>query len=185
MKFLFDYFPIICFFIAYKLFGIFVATAVTMGASFLQVSFFWLKHRRFEKVHIITLALVLFLGGSTLLLHEAIFIKWKPSVIYWVFSILLFGSQFIGKKNILQRMLGDKVKLPTPIWKRLNLAWSIFFFLLGFLNLYVVYHYSTNAWVNFKLFGTLGLMLVFIVIQAFYMARHMQPEPGKDEKVNP
>lgn len=176
MKFLFDYFPIICFFIAYKLYGIFVATAVTMAASLIQVSFFWLKNRRFEKTHIITLVLVMLLGGSTLIFHKEIFIKWKPSIIYWLFSVLLVGSQFIGEKPVIQRMLGDKISVPAKIWSRLNMMWAIFFALLGVLNLYVVYHFNTNSWVNFKLFGTLGITLVFVVIQAIYMSRYVEEE---------
>lgn len=174
MKFLFDYFPIICFFIAYKFYGIYIATAVTMVASFLQVSYFWLKHRRFEKLHWITLALVLILGGSTLIFHKEIFIKWKPSIIYWLFTIILVITQLFGSKPLLHRMLGDKIIIPDKIWSRLNMSWAIFFLFLGILNLYVVYNFNTNSWVNFKLFGTLGLILIFAVAQAFYMARYME-----------
>lgn len=173
MKFLFDYFPIICFFIAYKLFGIYIATAVTMAASLLQMGIYWLLYRQFEKLHLITLILIFILGGFTLIFHKAIFIKWKPSIIYWVFSLALIGSQYIGKKTLIARMLGSKIDLPAKIWTQLNWAWAIFFLLMGFANMYVVYHFSTNAWVNFKLFGTLGLTLVFIVLQAIYMAKHM------------
>lgn len=176
MKILYDYFPIICFFIAYKLFGIYVATATTMVASLLQVGFFWLWHRRFEKMHLITLALVMLLGSSTLIFHKAIFIKWKPSIIYWVFALILFFSGFFSKKPLIQKMLGDKISLPEKIWWRLNLSWTGFFIFLGMLNLYVVYHYSTDSWVNFKLFGTLGLVLLFVVAQALYMTRYMDKE---------
>ncbi len=174
MKFLYDYFPIICFFVGYKFYGIFTATAVTMGASLLQVSAFWLKHRRFEKLHLITLAFVILLGGSTLIFHKEIFIKWKPSIVYWIFSLVLFTSQYVGKKPLLQRILGEKVALPKKIWSRLNMVWSIFFLGLGILNLYVVYNYTTDAWVNFKLFGTLGITLAFIIAQAIYMTRYME-----------
>lgn len=177
MKFLYDYFPIICFFVAYKLYGIYIATAVTMAASALQVSVFWLFKRRFERMHVITLFFVLLLGGITLLLHDPIFIKWKPSIIYWIFSVVLLASQYLGKRRaLIHRMLSDKINMPVLIWHRINLAWAVFFFFLGFLNLYVVYHYSTDAWVNFKLFGTLGLMLVFVIGQALYMARFMEEE---------
>ncbi len=176
MKFLYDYFPIICFFVGYKIWGIYTATAITMVASILQVGVFWFKHHRFEKLHLITLGFVILLGGSTLLFHKAIYIKWKPSIIYWVFAIVLLGSQFIGSKTVLHRILGDKINVPIKIWTRLNIAWGIFFALLGCLNLYVVYNYSTNAWVNFKLFGTLGLLLVFAIGQAFYMARYMKDD---------
>ena len=173
MKLLFDFFPILLFFIAYKLFNIYVATAVAMVASGLQVSAFWLKFRRFETMHLITLALVVLLGGATLLLHDVMFIKWKPSVLYWVFAAVCIGTQWIGKKNLIQRLMDSKVSLPKQVWNRLNMSWALFFILMGFANIYVVYNFSTNAWVNFKLFGTLGLTLLFVVLQAIYMSRHM------------
>ncbi len=183
MKFLFDYFPIICFFIAYKFWGIYIATAATMGACALQNLAYWLKHRRFEKLHLITLISVFVLGGFTLIFHKAIFIKWKPSIIYWVFASALLISHWVSDKNLLYRMLGDKVQLPHSVWTRLNISWALFFTFLGALNIYVVYHYDTNAWVNFKLFGTLGLTLAFTIAQAFYMARHMNAEESSEEKM--
>lgn len=176
MKFLFDYFPIICFFIAFKIYGIYVATAVAMISSLLQVGVYWLKNRRFEKLHVITLAFIIILGSFTLIFHNPIFIKWKPTIIYWVFSIILIASQFIGKKPVIYRLLNEKVTLPKKVWTHLNISWAIFFLMLGILNLYVVYHYDTNAWVNFKLFGTLGLMLIFIILQAIYIAKHAQAD---------
>ena len=184
MKFLFDYFPIICFFVAYKIWGIYVATAVAMVISALQVSGYWLRYRKVEKIHIITLALILLLGGTTLILHDAIFIKLKPSVIYWVFALMFFASHWFTSKTLIERLLGDKMQAPTKTWAVINYSWGIFFFLLGFLNLYVVYHFDTNTWVNFKLFGTLGLMLVFIVAQAFYLAKHTTSLEDNKEKDN-
>ncbi|PIZ03387.1 MAG: septation protein A [Gammaproteobacteria bacterium CG_4_10_14_0_8_um_filter_38_16] len=183
MKLLFDYFPIICFFIAYKLYGVYVATAVTMGACALQNIIYWLKNRRFEKLHLITLISVLILGSFTLIFHKAIFIQWKPSIIYWIFAAVLLSGQFISKKNLLARMLGDKIILPSKIWNQLNIAWSIFFIFLGFLNVYVIYHYSMNAWVNFKLFGTLGLTLVFTIAQAIYMSQHIQQTDHPEKEI--
>lgn len=183
MKLLFDYFPVICFFIAYKFYGIYVATAVTMIACVLQNILYWLKHKRFEKLHVITLFSVLILGGFTLAFHNMIFIKWKPSIIYWVFAIALLFSRYISHKNLLTHLLGDKILLPTRVWNQLNIAWSLFFFFLGFLNVYVIYHYSTNAWVNFKLFGTLGLTIAFTIIQAIYMSHHMKSAPIEPEKL--
>lgn len=180
MKLLFDYFPIICFFIAYKFWGIYTATAVTIAACVLQNVVYWLKNRRFEKLHVITLAVVALLGGLTLFFHNAIFIKWKPSIIYWAFAMALLISQWFTHKNIIFRMLGDKVTLPPIVWNRLNAAWAIFFVLMGFLNIYVVYHYDTNAWVNFKLFGTLGLTLLFIIAQACYMVRFIKSETASN-----
>ena len=182
MKFLYDYFPIICFFIAFKFFGIYTATAVTIAASAIQVIANRLIHHRFEPIHVITFILILVLGGSTLIFHEDIFIKWKPSIVYWIFSITLIGSQFIYHQPLLQRMLGNKLNLASSIWLKLNIAWAIFFFLLGFLNLYVVYHYTTNTWVYFKLFGTLGLTIIFIIGQAIYMVRHMPADPDLLDK---
>lgn len=182
MKFLFDYFPIICFFIAYKFSNIYTATAVTIGASLVQLTVYWVIHRRFETLHGLTFLFILLLGGSTLLFHKDIFIKWKPSVIYWIFAATLLFSQFFSAKTLLERMLGDKISLAAPIWRRLNISWAIFFTLLGFLNLYVIYHFDTNAWVNFKLFGTLGITLVFIIAQALYMARHMQTPENHEKK---
>ncbi len=176
MKFLFDYFPIICFFAAYKFSNIYTATAVTIGASLLQLTVYWVIHRRFESLHALTFVFIVVLGGSTLLFHKDIFIKWKPSVIYWIFAITLISSQFFSAKTLMERMLSNKINLSTRIWRRLNMSWAIFFALLGFLNLYVVYHFDTNVWVNFKLFGTLGIMLVFIIAQAFYMTRHMEQQ---------
>lgn len=186
MKFLYDYFPIICFFIAYIFFGIYVATAVTMVASAIQVGFYWLKHRKFEKLHLITLVLIVVLGGMTLILHKAIFIKWKPSIIYWLFALVMLFTHFFSKKPLLQTMIGEKIVMPDMYWKRLNISWAIFFAFLGVLNLYVVYHYDTTSWVYFKLFGTLGLTIVFVVAQAFYMARHMEhDEKEPDTKKEP
>lgn len=175
MKFLFDYFPIIGFFIAYKVWGIYVATLVTIGASFLQLIIYWLRFRQFEKLHVITFIFVFVLGGLTLLFHQPLFIKWKPTIVYWIFALILFGSHRFGSKTLIHRMLHDKIELPLKAWARINLSWGIFFIFLGCLNLYVVYTYSTNAWVNFKLFGTLGLMLVFIIGQAVYISKYAEP----------
>lgn len=173
MKLFYDFLPIVLFFIAYKLYGIFIATGVAIAASILQVGTYWLKFRRTETMQIITMICVLVLGGSTLLLHNALFIKWKPSVIYWAFSIVFLVSHFVGKRNLIQRLMDNKVQLPQFVWNRLNIGWAIFFIILGFVNLYVVYHYSTDAWVNFKLFGTLGLMILFVILQSIYMSRYI------------
>ena len=173
MKLLFDFFPIVLFFIAYKFFDIYAATVVAMAASLVQVAVYWFKHKQFESLHVITLITVVLLGGATLMLHNTLFIKWKPTAIYWVFAIVFLLSQFIGKRPLIQRMMDKQVTLPRTIWVKLNLSWSLFFLVMGAINLYVVYHFSTNAWVNFKLFGTLGLFIIFIVGQAVYMSKYM------------
>jgi len=173
MKFLFDFFPILLFFIAYKFYGIYVATVVAIVAAFAQSGLFWFKHRRFEKMHLITLALIVVFGGATLILHNEMFIKWKPSVLNWLFGLVFIGSQFIGKKPLVERMMGANVTLPAAVWGKLNLSWGLFFLALGFINLYVVYTYDTDTWVNFKMFGMLGLTLVFVIGQSFFLMRHI------------
>jgi intracellular septation protein len=174
MKLLFDFFPILLFFVGYKFFGIFAATIIAMIASLLQVGFFWFKHRRIEIAHAVTLILILVLGTATLFLHDAIFIKCKPTAIYWVFSLLFLGSQLIGSKPFIQRLMDDKISLPPNVWQRLNLSWAGFFVLMGGINLYVAYKFSTDIWVNFKLFGTLGSTIVFGILQSLYMAKYLK-----------
>lgn len=180
MKILFDFFPILLFFIAFKFYGIYYATGIAMAASLLQVGLYWIKHRRFELMHIVTLICVLLLGGATLLLHNELFIKWKPTAIYWIFSLIFLITQFIGNKTLIQRLMEEKIELSSTIWSRLNMGWAIFFILMGFANLYVAYHYDTNIWVNFKLFGSIGLTLLFVIAQSFYIAKHAQAKPEKE-----
>ena len=182
MKFLFDYFPLILFFGAFKIYGIYVATGVAMAASFAQVSYYWLRHRRFENMHLITLGVITVFGGLTLILQDDTFIKWKPTIAYWVLAVVFFGSMFIGKKTLVQRMLDKQITMPQHIWVRQNISWVAFFLVLGCLNLYVAFYYApdldaetrTNNWVNFKVFGTLILTVIFIFVQALLMAKHMQ-----------
>ncbi|HBA36190.1 MAG TPA: septation protein A, partial [Gammaproteobacteria bacterium] len=123
MKLLYDFFPILLFFIAYKLEGIFVATAVAIAASFVQVSLFWYRHRRFENMHLVSLALITILGGLTLLLQEKSFIMWKPTLINWAFGAVFLGSHFIGKQPLIQRMIGGQISLTDTIWRRLSYMW--------------------------------------------------------------
>jgi intracellular septation protein len=180
MKLFFDFFPILLFFIAYKVYDIYVATAVIIVASLAQVLWVWFRHHRVENAHLITLVLVVVLGGATILLHDETFIKWKPTVVNWLFAIVFLGSEFIGERNLLQRMLDSKVAVDSPkVWSRLNLAWVAFFLSIGALNLYVAFHFDTDIWVNFKLFGMMGLTLMFLLAQSFYLARHI--EEGKEE----
>jgi len=183
MKLLLDFFPIVFFFIAFKMYDIYVATAVLIIASLVQTCAHWLMHRRFEKMHVITLILVCVFGGLTLMLQDEMFIKWKPTVINWLFAIAFIGSQFIGKKSIIQRMMGDHMVLPANIWLHLNIAWTLFFIVLGIANLYVAYNFDTETWVNFKLFGLLGLTFVFVIVQSLYVSRFIQePDQNKDNE---
>lgn len=174
MKLLFDFFPIVLFFICYKFYGIYVATITIIIASLLQTGTFWLKHRRIEFTHGITLVLVIILGAATLFFHNELFIKWKPTAIYWVFALLFWGSQIMGMKPLLERLMGSKITLPHNIWQRLNLSWAIFFACMGGVNLYVAYYFNTDIWVNFKLFGTLGGTIVFVILQSLYMAKYLK-----------
>ncbi len=177
MKLLFDFFPIVLFFIAYKYSGIYAATAVAIAATVVQVAYVWLKHRKVEKMHLVTLALIVVFGGATLLLKDEMFIKWKPTVLNWLFGLAFIGSQFIGEKTLVERMMGANVQLKINIWGRLNLSWAIFFFAVGFINLYVVYNFDTDTWVNFKLFGILGLTFAFVIAQALFLARYIEEMP--------
>lgn len=126
MKLIIDFFPILLFFIAYQYYDIYVATEVAIGASILQVGYFWFVRRHVEKMHLVTLALLILFGGLTLALRDPLFIKWKPTVVNWLFGIVFLGSQLIGKKNMVARMMGHAVELPATIWNRLNLAWALF-----------------------------------------------------------
>jgi len=179
MKFLFDFFPVLLFFIAYKVYDIYVATSVLIIACLIQTVGHWALHRTFEKSHVITLVLVSLFGGATLILQDEMFIKWKPSVINWLFGIVFIGSQFIGEKNLIERMLGSQLELPQDIWRNLNSVWALFFIALGFLNLYVVYNFSTDIWVDFKMFGLMGLTLAFMLLQGIYLSRHIK-SPSTD-----
>jgi intracellular septation protein len=174
MKFLFDLFPIALFFIAYKMGDIYLATITAIVASIVQVVWSRYKTGQFEKLPLITLGTIVILGGATLFFRNELFIKWKPTALYWVLALALVISQFIGNKPLMQRLLEQNLALPTKIWHQLNLSWALFFAAMGIANLYVVYHFDTDTWVNFKLFGTLGLTLVFIVLQGFYMAKHFK-----------
>ncbi|BAV33350.1 septation protein A [Sulfuricaulis limicola] len=189
MKFLYDLFPLLLFFAAFKFYGIYAATAVAIAASFAQVGYFWFRHHRVETMHVVTLAVIAVFGGLTLLLHDDTFIKWKPTLVYWILGALVLASQRFGRKTIVERMMSAQIALPANVWKRLNLSWGIFFAVLGAVNIYVAFYYRLDLdaqtrqdiWVNFKVFGLLGITLLFVVVQAFFMARHMQDKPEGGE----
>ncbi len=176
MKIFLDYLCIICFFVAFKIWGVYVATGVSMGVLLLQVLLTWIIKRHVEKAHLITLALLLIFGGSTLLFHNPVFIKWKPSAVYWLFFLALVLSPYVSKGPLIKRVLGNALTLPETIWRQLNLAWALFFLVLGGLNLFVALHYSTSTWVNFKLFGTLGATLAFCLLQSLYISKYLPKE---------
>jgi len=215
MKFLIDFFPILLFFIAYKLAGIYVATAVAIAASALQVGWVRWRHGRIEKMPLATLTLLVVFGGMTLALHDPIFVMWKPTLVNWLFALVFLGSQFIGGRTVIERMMSHAIDLPAAIWPRLNLLWVAFFLFSGAANLYVVYDYTgfhaahqallvasglkeidlstcaeqftgglltqcqdtqvrEETWVNFKLFGLMGMTFAFVIAQGLYLARHLR-----------
>ena len=174
MKLLFDFFPIVLFFIFFKLSGIYTATVVTIFASIAQVLICWIKNKRVDNVYKITLAFVVVLGSATLFFHNPVFIKWKPTVVYWVSGFALIISHFLGKTNLLYKLMSKNITLPSSIWNRLSMSWAIFLLIMGVMNLYVAYSYDTNTWVNFKFFGGLGLTALFVLVQAVYLSRNAQ-----------
>lgn len=181
MKVFFDLFPVILFFIGFKLYDIFVATAIAIGATLVMIIYSKLRHGKVEKMLIINGIIISILGGITLLLHDKTFIMWKPTVLYWLFAITLIVSNLVFKKNLIQQMLGKMLNPPKATWNTLNLVWVAFLVGLGFLNLYVAFNYSEDTWVNFKLFGMTGIMFTFMMLQT-YVLRDYIIEPVEEEK---
>jgi len=197
-KMFFDFFPLIIFFVVYKFGGdidwiiqeesdnraIINATAALIPATIFQILYGRLTTGKVEKTHLVTLVLVVVLGTATVMLQDDAFIKWKPSVVNWLFAAGFFGSQFIGKQNLLQRMMGTQISLPDPIWFRLNMMWVSFFIFSGLANVYVAFsgQFDQETWVNFKVFGMLGLTLVFIILQGIYLSRHISEEDMQASK---
>ena len=184
MKLLFDFLPVLLFFIAFKFAGIYVATAAAMAAAIAQAAWLWLRHRRLEPTQLAVLVLIVGLGALTLLLDNPDFIKWKPTLVNWLFGAVLAGSMVVSERNLLQRMLHEKITLPAHAWRNLSLGWTAFFLFMGALNLFVAYRFSLDTWVNFKLYGILGLTLAFGVLQALYIGRYLpdDAEPVNKEK---
>ncbi len=205
MKILFDFLPLILFFGMFKYaeahvdwaarfatdhFGFMVsggvvgieeapvllATVVVVIATTVQILYLLARRRKIDLMLWITFALVVVLGGATIWFHNATFIKWKPSVLYWAMGLSFWVSQAFFRKNLLQTLIGEQLELPAKVWRRLNFAWIGFFALMGLLNLYVAYSFSTSTWASFKAFGATGLMLVFMVVQGVYLSRHIKPD---------
>ena len=205
MKFLFDFFPVVLFFAAYKLFAslppaliqaanqlpliqpdqanshdaILFATLVIILATVLQNVLYYLKYKHFERMHLITLGILLVFGTLTLLFKDPMFIKWKVSIINWAFAIAFVSSQFIGsRKTIAERMMSNVIEVPKAIWQKVNTMWAGFFAAIGVLNLVIAYNFSEEFWVNFKMFGVFGLTFLFIILQVFYLQKHaVEPKP--------
>ena len=180
MKFLFDFFPVILFFVAYKVSDIFTATAVAIAASILQIGWILARRRKVSGMQWTSLAIIVLFGGATLVLHDETFIKWKPTVLYWLAGVVFLGA-LAFKQNLVKAIMSEGLELPEPVWTKLAVAWGVFFLFKGTLNLWVAYTFSTDVWVNFKLFGGMGLMLAFVIAQALWIARHLPEEPTKSE----
>jgi intracellular septation protein len=205
MKLLFDFLPIILFFVAFRVaegqseaaaafasehFGFLVsggvvgpkeapvllATLVVIAASMAQIGWLLARRKKVDTMLWVSFGLVTLLGGLTVWFHNETFIKWKPTGLYWMMGCALWLSQAVWRRNLLQLLLGEQLQLPPAVWRTLNLMWIAFFTVLGLLNLYVAYSYETATWVNFKVFGTTGLMLLFTLVQGLYLSRHMKPE---------
>ncbi|KOF52486.1 MULTISPECIES: septation protein A [unclassified Achromobacter] len=176
-KFLFDLFPLLLFFIAYRYTDIFVATGVAMAAAVAQIVWLRLTGKAIEPMHWINLAIILVFGGATIWLHSDVFIKWKPTVLYWLFGGALLGGRLLGR-NPIRRLMEKQIQMADAAWDRLNLMWAAFFLLAGALNLYVAFsgHFTESQWVSFKAFGLMGLLVAFVIVQSFWLGKHIQAD---------
>lgn len=165
----YDYFPVIAFFVVYKLWGIYAATATIMGTGLLQLLLDRIIYKKIELKHLITTIILVVFGTLTLIFHDPMFIKWKVTAVYWALALAFLFTQWFTKKPLIQTLLTGSFEVPRAVWRRLNFSWAIFFLAMSFANLYVMYHYDTNTWVNFKLFGTLSATLVFAFVQGIFI----------------
>lgn len=182
MKLLIDFFPIILFFAAFKVWGIYAATAVAIVATIVQIAYLRIKNGKVEPMQWVSLVIIVLFGGATLVAQNEDFIKWKPTVLYWLMGGALLIGHLLFKKNLLKKIMGAQLQLPEAVWSHLNWAWAAFFAAMGVLNLYVAYNFDTDTWVNFKMFGGMGLMVVFVIGQAVYLSRYLKDTPANPTK---
>ena len=177
MHFLYEIFPVFLFFIAFKFYNIYFATVVGIVATFIQVFLHRILFSRWDKKQLITLAVFVFFGSMTLYFHNPIFIKWKPTIVFWIFALIILGSHLVAKKTLIQHlmenMVTEKEQVPPIVWQRLNMAWGAFFIVLGAVNLYVAYYFNDDTWVNFKFYGITALLFLFSLLQAVYLMRYI------------
>jgi len=178
LKLLFDLFPVILFFVAFKFQGIYAATAVAIAATVVQVGYVLARGRKVSNMQWMSLVIIVLFGGATLLLRDETFIKWKPSVLYWLAGVVFLGG-LAFRTNLVKAVMSEGITLPEHAWTKLCVAWGVFFLFKGTLNLWVAYTFSTDTWVNFKLFGGMGLMFAFVIAQAFWMARYLPDDEAK------
>ena len=210
MKLLLDFLPLVFFFVTYKVAGlhpdaaaafathwmgglvsggvvgpkeapVLLGTEVVIAATLLQAIWMKANRRKIDLMLWISLALVVVLGGLTVWFHNETFIKWKPSIAFWLMGLVFWISQAFLHKNLLRSTLGAEIELSDMVWQRLNFAWVAYFGLMGLLNVWVVYSFSTDAWANFHTFGTTALSFAFIIGQGFYLSRHLEPLPAADK----
>jgi intracellular septation protein len=199
MKILFDLFPVILFFATFKyseknpefaatwvgtilnsatvdlkLAPILLATVVVIAATIGQIIWVKLRHGKVDKMLWISLGLVVVFGGMTLAFQDESFIKWKPTILYWVFAASMAFSAIVLNKNAIKAMLGEQMVLPDDVWKKVNISWITFFTCMGFLNLFIAFNFPTDVWVNFKLFGGMGLLLVFVIAQGMFLSKYVE-----------
>jgi intracellular septation protein len=176
MKLLIDFFPILLFFIVFKTMGIYAATAVAIVATVAQIAWLRWRNGRVEPMQWLSLGVIVVFGGATLVAQDETFIKWKPTVLYWVMGGGLLIAEYLFKRNGIRALMGTQLELPDTAWRQLLHAWAGFFALMGVINLWVAYHFDTDTWVNFKLFGGLGLMVLFVLGQALYLSKYMKQD---------
>jgi len=176
MKFLFDLFPVLCFFAVYWISDIYTATSAAIVATIGQLAWLMIRRRRIDTMLWVSFGLIVVFGGLTLILQDKRFIMWKPTVLYWIFAVTLAVSATAFRKNLIRTMLSKEIRLPDAIWARLNWSWVAFFVLMGFANLYVAFNFSEGTWVQFKLIGGTGLMVAFVLAQAVFLSRHVQED---------
>jgi intracellular septation protein len=179
MKLLLDFFPIILFFAAFKFWDIYVATGVAIAATVAQILYLRIRTGKVEAMQWLSLGVIVLFGGATLLSHSETFIKWKPTALYWLMGGTLAIGQLVFRRNFIKSLMGAQMTLPDAAWRALNWSWATFFAVMGVVNLWVAFHYDTDTWVTFKLFGGLGLMAVFVVGQALYLSRFLKEEAPK------
>ncbi|MEY2656898.1 MAG: septation protein A [Betaproteobacteria bacterium] len=176
MKLLVDFFPILLFFLVFKTLGIYAATAVAIVATVAQIAWLRWRNGRVEAMQWLSLGVIVVFGGATLVAQDDTFIKWKPTVLYWLMGGGLLVAEYVFKRNGIRALMGSQLELPDNVWRHLLHAWAGFFSVMGVINLWVAYHFDTDTWVNFKLFGGLGLMVLFVLGQAVYLSKHMKQD---------
>lgn len=204
MKLLIDFFPIILFFAAFKAWGIYAATAVAIVATIVQIAYLRFKNGKVETMQWVSLGVIVLFGGATLITNSEAFvqwlsqyspsaastlhansdafIKWKPTVLYWLMGAALLVGNLLFKKNLLKSIMGAQLQLPEAVWNKLNWAWTAFFAIMGVLNLYIAFNFDTDTWVNFKMFGGMGLMVLFVIGQALYLGKYLKDSHQESTK---